>query len=239
MKAFLGKIVSSSNSITSLYFKIFKKHQFESFQNYKYSDERLKFIHLLEAVNYCKVALMPHVYFEFGCHSARTFSSVINSAKYLKMDTMEFYAFDSFEGLPPVDSDQDGVFKTGEFATPVADFKSKVLDKTGYYIADRFLVKGFYSESLTAEVQKNMPKVGIVHIDVDLYSSTIDVLSFLKPLLAVGTVILFDDYYCFPPDSEHGEMKALIEFEKSNPNYKFKEWKAYSTFGQSFFVTSC
>ena len=239
MKALLAKILSSSNIMTSLYFKIFKKHQFQSLQNYKYSDERLKFIHLLEAVNYCKVALMPQAYFEFGCHSARTFSSVINSASYLKMDKMEFYAFDSFEGLPSVDSEQDGIFKTGEFATSLTDFKSKVLDKTGYKIAERFLIKGFYSDSLTSEVQKRMPKVGGVHIDVDLYSSAIEVLNFLKPLLVVGTVILFDDYYCFPPDSKHGEMKALQVFSRNNPNFQFKEWKSYSTFGQSFFVSQC
>jgi O-methyltransferase len=239
MKALLGRIISSSLIISSIYYKLLKPHQFAAFKNYKFSDEKLKFMHLMEAVNYCRIALLPHVYFEFGCHSARTFSSVINSANYLKMDKMEFYAFDSFEGLPSVDSEQDGIFKTGEFATAINDFKSKVLDKTGYKLSDKFLIKGFYSNSLTSEVQKRMPKVGVVHIDVDLYSSTIEVLNFLKPLLVVGTVILFDDYYCFPPDSKHGEMKALMEFSKNNPNFQFKEWKAYSTFGQSFFVSQC
>lgn len=237
MKAFLGKLISSSPQITSLYYKALRRYEYDSLRNYKFSDERLKFMHLLEAINYCRVALMPQAYFEFGCHSARTFSSVVNSANYLKMDNMEFYAFDSFAGLPSVDQAQDGIFETGEFATPIAVFKDKVFAKTGYKIPDKYLIKGFYSDSLTLEIQQRMPKVGVVHIDVDLYSSTIEVLNFLKPLIVTGTVILFDDYYCFPPDSEHGEMKALIEFSELNQNFKFKEWKAYSTFGQSFFVT--
>jgi hypothetical protein len=83
-----------------------------------------------------------------------------------------------------------------------------------------------------------MPKVGVVHIDVDLYSSTKEVLIFSKPLLKIGTLIIFDDYYSYPPKGEKGEMRALLEFCKGNIGFEVKEWKAYSTFGQSFFVTS-
>ncbi len=207
--------------------------------HYVFTDEKLKFVHLLEAVNYCRVAQLPYVYFEFGCHSARTFSAVVNASEYLRMDSMKFYAFDSFEGLPNTSSVEDGVFQTGEFSTPISKFKELVKKRTGKVLGDDSIVKGFYSDSLTDQLQKQMPKVGIVHIDVDLYSSTKEVLSFLKPLFTVGTIILFDDYYCFKPDGSKGEMKALTEFCEENPRFKIKEWKAYSTFGQSFFVTSC
>ena len=101
------------------------------------------------------------------------------------------------------------------------------------------MVKGYFSDSLTPELQEKMPQVGIVHIDVDLYSSTKDVFGFIRPLLTVGTVILFDDYYCFPPDGKKGEMRALLELLEEDKTFTVKEWKAYSTFGQSFFVTSC
>ena len=83
-----------------------------------------------------------------------------------------------------------------------------------------------------------MPKAGLIHIDVDLYSSTIDILNFIAPLLKVGSVMIFDDWYCFPPGSNKGEAKALNEFLRQNPSYKMEEWKAYSTFGKSFFVTA-
>ena len=83
-----------------------------------------------------------------------------------------------------------------------------------------------------------MPKIGIAHIDVDLYSSTVKVLEFITPLLVPGSVILFDDWYCFPASSDMGERKAFNEFLEKNINFKVEEWKAYSTFGKSFLITN-
>ena len=78
----------------------------------------------------------------------------------------------------------------------------------------------------------------MVHIDVDLYSSAKEVLNFILPLIVSGTVIIFDDWYCFPPGSNKGEMRALNEILEENPGLKLKEWKSYSSFGKSFFVVS-
>ena len=58
----------------------------ESRSLYKLTDEKFKFSHILEAVNYVRVALIPPVFFEFGCHSGRTFSTAINAANFLKLD---------------------------------------------------------------------------------------------------------------------------------------------------------
>lgn len=217
---------------------LFRPYQYQTFLRYNFSDEQLKFMHLLEAINYTRISLSPKVYMEFGCHSARTFSAAVNSANYFNMDEMKFFAFDSFMGLPKTNEEIDGVFETGEFKTPINEFILALRKKTGYSIEPANIIPGFFSDSLTFELQNQMPKVGIVHIDVDLYSSTIEVLNFVKPLLVVGSVLIFDDYYCFPPDGKKGEMKALLEFCEENPQIKVKEWKAYSTFGQSFFVTN-
>lgn len=224
--------------INRLSYLFFRPHQFSTSINYNFSDEKLKFMHLLEAVNYTRVALLPQVYMEFGCHSARTFSAAVNAAKYLNMEEMNFYAFDSFMGLPKTNAADDGVFESGEFKTSIEDFRNKLKRKTGVYLDSSNIIPGFFSDSLTSQLQLRMPKVGVVHIDVDLYSSTIEVLNFIKPLLVVGTVLIFDDYYCFPPDGSKGEMRALLEFCEDNPSIKVKEWKSYSTFGQSFFVIS-
>jgi len=237
-KSAIGNFLFNSGLI-GFYYRVFKKSRYVPYKNYKFSDEQLKFTHLLEAVNYCKVAKMPQVYFEFGCHSARTFSAVVGTALHMKMDQMKFYAFDSFQGLPTTDANEDGIFQTGTFNTPIEEFLTKVFKKTGYRLNKENVVKGYFSDSLTPELQEKMPQVGIVHIDVDLYSSTKDVFGFIRPLLTVGTVILFDDYYCFPPDGKKGEMRALLELLEEDKTFTVKEWKAYSTFGQSFFVTSC
>jgi len=119
-----------------------------------------------------------------------------------------------------------------------SDFLRIVKQKTGLDLDNDHIIKGFYSDSLTKELQARMPKVGMVHIDVDLYSSTMEVLEFIKPLLVVGTVLIFDDWYCFPPGSNKGETRAVKEFSAANPSFQLEEWKAYSTFGKSFFVTS-
>lgn len=238
LKQKFSSVIHSNRTLLFLYYKLFLRRDYTALKDYKFTDEKIKFVHLLEAVNYCRVAMVPQVYFEFGCHSARTFSSVVRAANYFRMDQMKFYAFDSFEGLPKTEINADGVFQTGEFSTPVQDFINKVKRGTGTILEKEYIIKGFFSDSLTSDLQKRMPKVGIVHIDVDLYSSTKEVLNFVKPMLTVGTVILFDDYYCFPPDSNKGEMRALLEFCENNPSFRIKEWKAYSTFGQSFFVTA-
>jgi len=222
--------------MAKLYFRILKPYEYAAWKDYSFTDERLKFVHLMEAVNYTKIALMPHAYFEFGCHSARTFSSVIRAANFLGMKDMEFYAFDSFQGLPKTEADVDGIFVEGEFHTSLPTFLSNVRQYSGKELDKKYIVEGFYSESLTDSVKKRMPKAGIIHIDVDLYSSTVSVLEFVKESLVVGTVLIFDDWYCFPPGKDMGEKKALNEFLEKYPSITLEEWKSYSTFGKSFFV---
>ena len=61
---------------------------------------------------------------------------------------------------------------------------------------------------------------------------------FVRPLLVNGSIILFDDWYCFKPGTKHlyGEQKAVQEFLEINKDIKPLPWKTYSTFGKSFFV---
>jgi O-methyltransferase len=220
------------------YDRLFRRHLYEAARDYRYSDEHLKFVHILEAINYVRVAELPSVYFEFGCHSARTFSAAVRSAALLEMDDAQFFAFDSFQGLPSVNAAADGYFQSGSFATPIDEFMRLVKRKAGYSLPRENIIDGFFDVSLTDAVQRRMPKAGAIHIDVDLYSSTVSVLEFIKPLMVVGTVLLFDDWYCFPPGANKGEMRAFDEFCAANPSFGFEEWKAYSTFGRSFFVRS-
>jgi len=226
------------STLKSLYLQIFDRHSYRAHKDYKFTDEHLKFGHILEAINYTRIAEIPSNFFEFGCHSGRTFSAAVRAAKYLKIKDAQFYAFDSFKGLPETNSNDDGFFKKGTFLTPIDDFVSLVKKMSGLKIDKKNIIEGFYEHSLTSELQKRMPKVGVVHIDVDLYSSTVEVLKFIKPLLMVGTVLIFDDWYCFPPGANKGEKRALEEFCLADPSFKLEEWKAYSTFGKSFFVTA-
>jgi len=227
--------------LSDLYFCICTPKLLRARASYQYSDEHKKFVHIMEAMNYLRVAgaagrVLPQNYFEFGCHSARTFSAAVNASIYLGMNS-QFYAFDSFEGLPEIDKEQDGYFQTGTFCTSLKEFLRIVRANTGLKLPNFTVVKGFYCDSLTTQLQARMPMAGVVYIDVDLYSSTIEVLNFLKPLLVSGTLLIFDDWYCFPPeDLGMGERRALTEFLKANSEFAVEPWRAYSTFGQSFFV---
>jgi hypothetical protein len=81
------------NTLKKILIKIFilirNIYFYKTYNLYKKSDETEKFAHILEAINYTKVAgangaLLPAVFFEFGCYSGRTFAAAINSEKYLK-----------------------------------------------------------------------------------------------------------------------------------------------------------
>ena len=229
---------SLRSTLKSLWLYLFDRFSFRAHRDYIFTDERLKFVHLLEAINYARIAGVPYSYFEFGCHSGRTFSAVVRACRYLKLKDFQFYAFDSFKGLSETSASVDGYFTSGTFATPVDTFVKIVYKLSGYKLRYNNIVEGFYNESLTPQIQQSMPKVGVVHIDVDLYSSTCEVLEFIKPLLVVGTVLMFDDWYCFSPGTSKGESLALEEFLANNPNLSLEPWKNYSTFGKSFFVKS-
>ena len=215
------------------------RHIYSSWKIFTISDEVNKYQHITEAINYLRIAgannRLPYTYFEFGCHSGRTFSTAINAVNYLKMKNFEFHAFDSFGGLPAT-SEDDGYFKEGTFNTSDKDFINIVKRRTGMRLTDNYIHKGFYSESLTKELQKELPKAGVIYVDVDLYSSTLELFEFMEPLLCDGSLVLFDDWYCFPFGSEGGEGLAMKEFLEKNTHIKLIPWKSFSTFGQSFFI---
>jgi O-methyltransferase len=81
-----------------------------------------------------------------------------------------------------------------------------------------------------------LPKPGIIHIDCDLYISTISVLKFLKPLLVSGSILLFDDYYCYPANQNLGQKKAIDEFLKNNKDYNFKSVNLIQLLDNHFFL---
>jgi len=232
----LGLYSSLVSGLRILYFSVFDRPLFKAHQDYKLTDEKLKYTHILEAINYARIAELPNVFFEFGCHSGRTFSAAARATRYLEMKESHLFAFDSFRGLPETSKEEDGWFQEGTFKTATEEFIHLVKKYSGLSLDSENIVAGYFNESLTLDLQKRLPKVGVVHIDVDLYSSTVDVLNFLKPLMVEGTVILFDDWYCFPPGSNKGEKRALYEFLDNNPSFELEAWKAYSTFGKSFFV---
>ncbi len=160
-------------------------------------------------------------YFEFGCHSGRTMKMAWNHTRHLF--DWSYVAFDSFEGLPEIEEiDRLEVFQKGKLATREKEFIS-ILTKAGMPQERLRTVKGFYDHSLTPELAASLApqKAALIYIDCDLYASTVPVLEFVKDFLQIGTIIIFDDWFCYYGRPDRGEQLAFREFRERHPNLEF------------------
>ncbi|NQU55895.1 MAG: hypothetical protein HQ513_01590 [Rhodospirillales bacterium] len=180
---------------------------------------------LLSAVRFCNANRpVEGYYFEFGCYSGTTMSMAWHHSQHLFDWT--YVGFDSFEGLPEIgDQDDQQIWEEGKLAIGEAEFRKIV---TGHGMPnDRLLtVKGFYDKTLNAELVKKLSckKAAAIYIDCDLYSSVVPILSFIKEFLQIGTIIIFDDWFCFHGDPIRGERRAWQEFRERNPKLRFVEF---------------
>ena len=119
---------------------------------------------------------------EFGVATGRTLNQF---AKWLPNKFV--FGFDGFEGLP---EDWTSRMRRGFFAR----------DKLPRVRSNCQLVVGWFDQTLPGFKQnriKNGP-VALLHVDCDLYSSTVTILENLKDNIVPGTVIVFDEYINYP-----------------------------------------
>jgi hypothetical protein len=142
---------------------------------------------------------------EFGVYVGTTLAWQAEQIK-MRYTKSSLIGFDSWRGLPP---ETENIWiperhKAGGYASTKDVVMSK-LSQIGMHNDSRVsFVDGFYSESLTTELQKTIGPVIFINVDVDIYSSTIELLNFIKPLLQVGTVLYWDDWKD-PRDEREGE----------------------------------
>ena len=119
----------------------------------------------------------------------------------------ELYLFDTFTGLPKV-SDDDTHFGNkhwyeNEFSNTSIESIQELLKKYN----NVSIIKGNFPESGKEIIDK---KFCFVHLDVDLYKSTIESLRFFFPKMVSGGIILIHDYH------SDGIQKAIKEFKNDN-----------------------
>lgn len=115
----------------------------------------------------------------------------------------KLYLFDTFEGLPDL-SEKDTHF--GMKFWKKKQFDNTTVESVKKYLSmytNVFLYKGKFPE--TAKAIENC-KFSFVHLDVDLYRSTLDCLKFFYPRLTSGGIILSHDYHT------NGVRTAFEEF---------------------------
>jgi hypothetical protein len=163
-------------------------------------------------------------YFEFGCHKGRTMRLPWEAFGAL-FDRI-YVGFDSFQGLPPLEhDDQMAIWREGGLVTSEAEFRS-IVTAAGMPPERLITIPGFYEQVLSPSLaDRFLPtRAAVVYIDCDLYRSTVPVLRFIRPFLERGTVVVFDDWFCFHGDPDRGQRRAFREFCEGYPEIRFEKF---------------
>lgn len=122
----------------------------------------------------------PVTYIEFGVAKGISFKWWVENNKH---SDSRFYGFDTFEGLP----ENWGDFKVGDMS---ADSKFPEINDTRV----EFL-KGLFQNTLPQFLKNyNSDNRKVIHMDADLYSSTLYCLTSLAPFLKKDDIVLFDEF---------------------------------------------
>jgi hypothetical protein len=140
----------------------------------------------------------PVLYMEFGVAQGLSIKWWLANHRHAQS---EFYGFDTFEGLP----ENWGTFKQGDMTS---GGKFPEVDD-----ARCTFVKGLFQDTLPEKIRtiKNISeRRKVIHLDADLYSSTLYVLTSLAPCLKAGDILIFDEF-----NVPLHEFKALMDFESA------------------------
>ena len=149
----------------------------------------------------------------------------LNSFSGLPQNTHERWP----EGLFRVNHSYHPTIAKGEVVTP-----ERVRDFFAACDLPRPLIISDYFKNIAREVNTATDKVALIHIDCDLYESTLEALNLVRPKIQDGSVILFDDWFNFRASRDEGEQKAFLEFLELNPQFEAIPYQLYATFGKSF-----
>ena len=172
-------------------------------------DRYLYFLHMVEAVREVEGDVVEcGVSIGYGALLFSLFGEYVGKPR-------TYYGFDSFEGFPdPVEKDEKTpITGRGYWANP-PETVMKVLHDGRLpeeFIRERIrLVKGWFDATLPTYDGR----IALLHLDCDLYESYKLALHELYPKVAIGGVILFDEYN----DARWpGATKAVDEFFAAKP----------------------
>lgn len=132
-------------------------------------------------------------YIEFGVSRGVSFRWWVNQISH---EGCRFYGFDTFDGLP----EEWGRFKKGDMSNgcrPPEIKDSRVM----FY-------QGLFQQTLNDFLKTYSPnKRRVIHMDADLYSATIYVLTSMAPFIKKGDILFFDEF-----NVPLHEFKAFMEW---------------------------
>ena len=135
-------------------------------------------------------------YLEFGVSKGRSFKWWINR---ITDDEAKFYGFDTFTGLP----ESWGPFKKGDMGS---DNAPPLIDDHRHEF-----YQGLFQQTLLPFLSNyDAGKRKVIHMDADIYSATLYVLTLITPILRSGDIIFFDEF-----NVPLHEFKAFKEWSSS------------------------
>jgi len=135
-------------------------------------------------------------YLEFGVFKGHSFKWWVEN---VKNKNSSFFGFDTFTGLP----ENWGPFKKGDMSN--GNKPPEINDSRHKFY------QGIFQNTLYEFLKSYKPiKKKIIHLDADLYSSTLFVLTTLSPYLNKGDILLFDEF-----NVPLHEFKAFTEWVDS------------------------
>ena len=176
-------------------------------------------------VNEYKDFLNGKLFLEFGVMKGESILDFYDCYTELNLEK-HFFGFDSFVGLPEEKLDNNSPWKTGKFSCG-GNINPDLLNKENLEIID-----GWYEDTLGDWLlpKFNNRKIGLLHIDCDIYTSTIQVLEFIikHDLLCDGTLVMYDDWSAYliknldkSQELNVGEARAHTEISKKyNLNFE-------------------
>lgn len=176
---------------------------------------------LLQAADIAKARGISSVTaIEFGVAAGAGLLNLQSLAKRVTAETgvkFEIFGFDTGEGMPPPQSykDHPDLYQTGEYQMDHALLAKKLDENTT-------LVLGPIGTTVETFLKKDFSTspIGFVSIDVDYYSSTVDVLQVFKtsPVNLLPRVVVYlDDLQDNSHNSRCGEQAAIAEFSAETP----------------------
>ncbi len=154
----------------------------------------------------CHAGQTPIVYLEFGVAGGKSFRWWM---KHQTDPLSVFIGFDTFTGLPEDwGKKRRGHFSTGGVMPSIDDSRA-------------IFAKGLFQDTLPRFIDENKDLLAgrkVINLDADLYSSTLYVLTTLRPFLKYGDILIFDEMFSLT--KSHTEFRAFMDFLSFNPlNY--------------------
>lgn len=150
------------------------------------------------------------------------------------------HLFDSFSGFPSDARDaasphvQSNIWRPGNCkGLNPGELIQRVCSEAHFPTVKLKVHAGWFKDT----VSDFRNKLAIVHVDCDLYSSTMDCLwpLFERNQLTDGSMLLFDDYNCNRASPLHGQRRAWRELVRRF-DIRYSDEGSYGIFGRKFII---